>query len=609
MAMLCLRFLYQLNPKPITSIMSTLTSFRNDIQGLRALAVIVVIIFHLGFLPNGYLGVDVFFVISGYLIIGIINKDFLNDSYSIKDFYLRRFRRIIPLVLLTGLVSLLLGSYFMLPDDLENLSQSIIATNFFSNNILQLITTRNYWDVMNEYKPLMHTWSLGVEEQFYIVIPFLFLLSSRKNNKIFAIILVATLASALAYVFYGDEPVKFYMLPMRFFEISIGGLAALKARGFKSNSLVSSLSFFTLLVFLLFDFGLPGELETIVTVLATVMLIVYNRSSFSINRLLESRVAVYIGTISFSLYMWHQLVLAFYRYTVSQDFNLYSSLLLLSIMFVIAIFSYHFIEDYFRRPHNISTKKLLVVCSFLFVGLNIASFYIYLKAGVVRDVPELEITTGHVERGMHARYNSRIREFTQDFTPSEKINVLLIGNSFARDWANVLLESNFREQINISYSELPFQTEHMQQKLDMADIIFFSPYYKAEYIPVSKKFRIDESKIWIVGTKNFGPNNGLLYNQKRSQGNCDVRADVSDYALNENEQLKKQWGDRYIDLLSLVMDNSHQVPVFTKNCEFISQDTRHFTRPGAEFFARKINLARYLNISKSVNTNLSASLR
>src|SRR5690349_7687321 len=154
--------------------------FRKDIQGLRALAVIVVIIFHLGFLPNGYLGVDVFFVISGFLIIGIINKDFINGTYSIKDFYVRRFRRIIPLVLLTGLVALILGTYFMLPDDLENLSQSIIATNFFSNNILQLITVRNYWDIMNEYKPLMHTWSLGVEEQFYIVIPFLFLFSSRK---------------------------------------------------------------------------------------------------------------------------------------------------------------------------------------------------------------------------------------------------------------------------------------------------------------------------------------------------------------------------------------------------------------------------------------------
>jgi len=583
--------------------------FRKDIQGLRALAVIVVIIFHLGFLPNGYLGVDVFFVISGFLIIGIINKDFINDTYSIKDFYVRRFRRIIPLVLITGLVALTLGTYFMLPDDLENLSQSIIATNFFSNNVLQLITTRNYWDVMNEYKPLMHTWSLGVEEQFYIVIPFLFLFSSRKNNKIFAIILVATIISALAYIFYGDEPVKFYMLPMRFFEISIGGLAALKVRGIKSNGYISNLALLTLMIFLLVDSGLPGELETIITVIATVLLIVYNDSSFKINKFLESNIAVYIGTISFSLYMWHQVILAFYRYSISQDFTLYSSLLLGVIMLAVAVVSYHFVEDYFRKSHNISTKKLLAICSFLFICLNTASLYIYLKAGVIRDIPELEISAGHVERGMHAKYNSRIRELTQDFTTSDKINVLLIGNSFARDWANVLLESEFSSQINISYSEFPFETKNLQNKLDMADIIFFSPYYKAEYIPVSKKFKIDEKKIWIVGTKNFGPNNGLLYNQKRNQNNCDLRANVSDYALNENQELKEEWGDRYIDLLSYVMDTTNKVPVFTQNCEFISQDTRHFTRSGAEFFAGKVNLAQYLNIPKISHANLHAAAR
>ncbi|PRY54514.1 peptidoglycan/LPS O-acetylase OafA/YrhL [Arcticibacter pallidicorallinus] len=581
--------------------------FRKDIQGLRALAVIVVIIFHLGFLPNGYLGVDVFFVISGFLIIGIINKDFINDTYSIKDFYVRRFRRIIPLVLITALVALVLGSYFMLPDDLENLSQSIIATNFFSNNVLQLITVRNYWDVMNEYKPLMHTWSLGVEEQFYIVIPFLFLFSNKKNNKIFAIIMIATLASALTYIFYNDESVKFYMLPMRFFEISIGGLAALKIREIKSNAYLSGISFLVLIVLLFFDFGLTGELETIIAVIATVLLIATNKSSFKINQLLENRIAVYIGTISFSLYMWHQVILAFYRYAISQEFSLYTSLLLGLTMLAVAILSYHFIEDYFRRPQNISTKKLLMICSFLFLGLNAASFYIYFKAGVIRDVPELKISAAHVERGMHAKYNSKIRELTGDFTASEKINVLLIGNSFARDWANVLLESEFRDQINIFYSEFPFETKNLQHNLDMADVIFFSPFYKAEYIPVATKFKIDEKKLWIVGTKNFGPNNGLLYNQKRSQGNCDLRANVSDYALNENRELIEEWGDRYIDLLSYVVDTANKVPVFTQNCEFISQDTRHFTRSGARFFANKVNLAQYLNVPRTPHTNLHAA--
>lgn len=143
--------------------------YRTDIDGLRAIAVISVILFHLGYLPNGYLGVDIFFVISGYLITGIVFNEVIENRFSILKFYERRIRRIIPLVLFTTFIAFLPGVFFMLPDDLENLCQSIIASNFSMNNILMYITSDNYWDVRNDYKPLMHTWSLGIEEQFYLL--------------------------------------------------------------------------------------------------------------------------------------------------------------------------------------------------------------------------------------------------------------------------------------------------------------------------------------------------------------------------------------------------------------------------------------------------------
>ena len=155
--------------------------YRKDIDGLRALAVLPVIIFHLGYMPNGYLGVDVFFVISGFLITGIIYREVLENRFSILNFYLRRTRRIIPLVSFICVFSLLIGCFFMLPDDLENLAQSVIATNFFSNNILPVITTKNYWDILNEFKPLMHTWSLGVEEQYYLFYPLIFVFLAKKG--------------------------------------------------------------------------------------------------------------------------------------------------------------------------------------------------------------------------------------------------------------------------------------------------------------------------------------------------------------------------------------------------------------------------------------------
>ena len=158
--------------------------YRSDIDGLRAVAVISVILFHLGVLPNGYLGVDVFFVISGYLITGIIYQQKVNREFSVLKFYQKRIRRIVPLVLFITAITLSVGLLFMLPDDLENLCQNIIATNLSANNILSFITSSDYWAIKNEFRPLMHTWSLGVEEQFYLIFPILFVLIPSKRNKI-----------------------------------------------------------------------------------------------------------------------------------------------------------------------------------------------------------------------------------------------------------------------------------------------------------------------------------------------------------------------------------------------------------------------------------------
>ena len=208
---------------------SVIQGYRKDIDGLRAIAVMAVILFHFGYLPFGYLGVDVFFVISGYLITKIAYREALDNKFSILNFYLRRIRRIIPLVLFTLLFTLIFGIMVMLPEDLENLSESIMATNFFANNVLLLITTGNYWDTVNEFKPLMHTWSLGVEEQFYFIFPIIFLFLSGKRNKwILPVLIFLTTISVFLFVFSSSNSAsKFYLIQFRFFELSIGGIGAI----------------------------------------------------------------------------------------------------------------------------------------------------------------------------------------------------------------------------------------------------------------------------------------------------------------------------------------------------------------------------------------------
>lgn len=281
-------------------------SYRKDIDGLRAYAVLAVVLFHFGYLPNGFLGVDVFFVISGYLITGIIYGKILQNDFSIKDFYIRRTKRIIPLVSFICIVSLILGMLFMLPDDFENLAQSIVATNFFNNNTLQVITTKNYWDVINEFKPLMHTWSLAIEEQYYLFYPFLLVFIAKFRVKLLLPILtVLTFLSIGLFFSPLQNYYKFYLLPFRFFELSIGGIAAIILNGKIIKHKFPTALTIALIVILCFDLEfLNKELALFITVIITCGIIISDNAlnKFS-SLLLENKLMCFIGKISFSFYI------------------------------------------------------------------------------------------------------------------------------------------------------------------------------------------------------------------------------------------------------------------------------------------------------------------
>lgn len=570
--------------------------FRNDIQGLRALAVITVVFFHLGNLPNGYLGVDVFFVISGFLITGILFRDFINDRYSIKEFYVKRIRRIIPLVLLINLLALILGYFFMLPDDYENLAQSVVATNFFSNNILQYITVGDYWDVINEYKPLMHTWSLGIEEQYYILFPLIFLFINKKKKSLVNLMLILTILSLFVFLITKNESSKFYLLPTRFFEISIGGIIALISSDLKKNSLISNISLVILCMILFFDIGIGNDLNIIVTIISTASIILFNNENSVANRFLSCKPIVFIGTISFSFYMWHQLILSFYRYIYSTEITLIAGTLLILVTVCLSILSYYFVENYFRKSENISTQKLLILSIFLFFVTSTFSLYVYLKGGVVKDFPELSLYSTNAVRKMNSQYNDRIYNYNKAFSTTDKIKVLIIGDSFGRDWANVLLESKYKNDIEISYISNPDEEKDVQTRLLDADALFFSyleGFTLDELRSFTKKYKIS-SRFYIVGTKNFGINNGVVYNSDKNDKYCFQRVNIEQYTLDLNNKMVETWATRYINVLALFSDRDNQVPVFTPNCKFISQDCRHFTKDGAVLFNQKADVKKYL---------------
>ncbi|REC40417.1 acyltransferase family protein [Chryseobacterium sp. 5_R23647] len=579
--------------KSIKNNLPLLNNYRKDIDGLRAIAVMVVIIFHLGFLPNGYLGVDVFFVISGYLITKILYREAKENRFSIVQFYIRRIRRIIPLVVFCTLLSLIIGAMVMLPDDLENLSQSIIATNFMANNILLLITTGNYWDLSNEFKPLMHTWSLGIEEQFYFILPLIILVCKGKYVKlILPILLIFTLFSAVFFLLpnFANDASKFYLIQYRFFELAIGGIIGILFADQKLKFVGSFLCLFLLIILLTVNFDLKADFRLLMVVTLSAVFMITEKSKIE-RILLENAGVQFIGKISFSLYMWHQIVFAFARYFVYPDLDIFPNyLILIGITFILSIISYYLIEIPFRDKKKMSTKVVFLIVIGGIAIASLSSFYIYYKKGILKNIPELDMYTDQKYSGnVHIKYNERVYQINKPFSSDNKQKYLIVGNSFARDWANILLESKFGKNIEISYLIKLDNSNETKEKIEKADRIYFSDQEKSDFDKLNEQYHINVEKVWNVGTKNFGKNNGLIYNQRNDPNYCKLKIKMDENFFNKNEKQKLQWNNHYVDLIGMVIDSNKMIPVFTNECKFISSDTTHLTEFGAKYFAEILN--------------------
>lgn len=338
--------------------------YRPDIDGLRALAILPVVLFHAG-LPGfagGFVGVDVFFVISGYLITSIIRAELMCGDFTLARFYERRVRRLIPALFTVLLCCMPVAWLLLMPADLKRFVDSLMTASLFSANFL-FLSEAGYFDTAAELKPLLHTWSLAVEEQYYIVFPALMiaLWRVRPDGRAVLPALLLLAAASLVYAEWASthQPdAAFYLLPARAWELLIGALTALYlARPNATpaqHRLAPILSSLGLLLIIAAIFGLdaatpwPG-LYALLPTLGTALVILFCRRGTFSHRLLANRPMVGIGLISYGAYLWHQPLFAFMRYRATEPPSALTLVALGVLAFGLAWLTWRFIEMPARR--------------------------------------------------------------------------------------------------------------------------------------------------------------------------------------------------------------------------------------------------------------------
>jgi peptidoglycan/LPS O-acetylase OafA/YrhL len=617
--------------------------YKREIDGLRAVAVIPVILFHAGFscFSGGFVGVDVFFVISGYLITTTIINDLKAGDFSLTKFYERRARRILPALFLVLFFCLPLAFILLLPSDLLKFSKSLVSTSTFTSNLL-FWRWSGYFDIASELNPLIHTWSLSVEEQFYLFFPIFFIFIARSSYKtVFYIIFVIFLFSFSIGQFLSiDKPFfTFYLLPTRAWELLLGSLLSIyftNNKVFKLNNI--SLEILSLVglvgigasVFFFSKSTPTPSFFTLIPTLSTVLIIYSTLHSPNkvtiVGKLLSTRLMVGIGLLSYSAYLWHQPLFAFVKYNfLNRNELIY--VLIVFLTFLFSFFSWKYIETPFRNGSNFSRQfifKFSIISSLLFIFFGLSGI---LTNGFSQRLPAEDRELALLDVSEQGRYVDKRFFFLQDkvFQNDERKKVLLIGDSFARDLTNAVFETNlvnhfqisthnisvncgnlyqiFDKNLYISKDQLPgcvrngwYEAKSLQIQLLEADEIWLAsawPYWVAEKLNESiEKLESDlNKKIIVFGVKDFGQVSIMNLLQIPFEQRIRIAQSPSIEKKIVNTYMKHSIPtEKYIDLMGLLCVENDSCALFDENANILSHDGGHLTKAGAKYLGLKLEL-------------------
>jgi len=384
--------------------------YKPHIDGLRALAVLPVIFFHAGFdlFRGGFIGVDIFFVISGYLITNIIISDLYKNKFNLSNFYIRRSRRILPVLFFVTLTSIIASIFFMSVEEIKFFSRQTISVVLFLSNFFFWKNT-GYFDPNSELQPLLHTWSLGVEEQFYIFFPiFLILIWNFYKKKLVLILFLISFFSLILCQLGGNFKIinlsnsyPFFKLPFNFFwqagsanfylpfgrvwELLVGSLISIYIfkKKIKIKNIHNFYSFSGLFLIILSIIFFSENLQypsifTILPVLGTSLIILYSNKTTLTYKIFSIKPLVFLGLISFSLYLWHQPLLAFNRIYYGINLTLFHTFTLIFLSFLLSVLTWRHIEKPFRNKKIISDKKVIIylfITAIAILSISTSIFY------------------------------------------------------------------------------------------------------------------------------------------------------------------------------------------------------------------------------------------
>jgi len=627
--------------------------YRPELDGLRAIAVLFVIFYHAEInlfniinFNGGFIGVDIFFVISGYLITSIILKELIyKNKFSFVDFYKRRIRRIVPVLLTVIIVSLPFAWFILLPQTFIKFIKSILFTLGLSSNYFFHFTDLAYFQNVGEVSPLLHTWSLSIEEQFYIFFPFFLFISFKYLKNYVGLILIKTFFISLLLAEWAsvNHPgINFYSLPTRAWELIAGSIIAYyevnyakKLINKKYNLILTSFGIFLIFFSLFFfnsDFAHPSFL-TLVPVLGVCLVILFSYKNNFFTLILSSNLLVKIGLISYSLYLWHYPIFIFlkFKYMYLSTTTQITGIIL---SFFLSFLSYIYVEKFFKN--NFNFKKLIYSIFFLYFLILCFSILVLNYKEKFNDLNKINNYFFFDTKNFISERHNFIKNYNFNNFDSRE-NVLIIGNSYAEDLLNIFARN---EKLNKQYYfYIPFQLNHKNvvnydfncflnfiktkdincknfkydnliKQYQESNIIIFHQLDNSQYLKKSEIInqiikRDNKKVIFFLNNIHDKYLNNLtlleryVYVNKKLPAGDDLEfIEKNLYLDSENFQkdiileLKQEFKENKINFLlrkDFYCDvKNKKCPVLTKNKNKIYLDFGHISNYGAEYFSEKI---------------------